>query len=372
MGLEVSPGSFPLGISFFTFTQIAFLVDCYRRSAREDNPVFYSLLVTFFPYLLSGPIVRHGEVMSQFKEKMFQARDYRHISAGLYLLFIGLFKKVALADRFSEWATAGFDGPGPLNFFYAWAASLSYTFQIYFDFSGYTDMALGAALMFHIKLPINFNSPYKALDVQDFWRRWHMSLSRFLRDYVYFPLGGSRVGEARIYVNLLVVFLICGLWHGAGWTFIFWGFLYGTAAVVQRFWNKRGGTLPDFLAWFLTFNFINVAWVFFRAQTWEDALKVLSGMFGLNGMALPDSWRPVLGSLQGDYFQFLPWKEIMQGSRDAYVFIPLALCLCLFFKNSNQMAERFKADWKSLIWVAAGAYAVLNMVKKTDFIYLNF
>jgi D-alanyl-lipoteichoic acid acyltransferase DltB (MBOAT superfamily) len=372
MGLEVSPGSFPLGISFFTFTQIAFLVDCYRRSAREDNPVFYSLLVTFFPYLLSGPIVRHGEVMSQFKEKMFQAWDYRHISAGLYLLFIGLFKKVALADRFSEWATAGFDGPGPLNFFYAWAASLSYTFQIYFDFSGYTDMALGAALMFHIKLPINFNSPYKALDVQDFWRRWHMSLSRFLRDYVYFPLGGSRVGEARIYFNLLVVFLICGLWHGAGWTFIFWGFLYGTAAVVQRFWNKRGGTLPDFLAWFLTFNFINVAWVFFRAQTWEDALKVLSGMFGLNGMALPDSWRPVLGSLQGDYFQFLPWKEIMQGSRDAYVFIPLALCLCLFFKNSNQMAERFKADWKSLIWVAAGAYAVLNMVKKTDFIYLNF
>jgi hypothetical protein len=137
-------------------------------------------------------------------------------------------------------------------------------------------------------------------------------------------------------------------------------------------WRKVCGPLPDFLSWFVTFNFVNAAWVFFRARTWEDALKVLSGMFGLNGLALPDSWAPVFGFLQGSYFQFLPWKEIMRGSRDAYVFIPLALFICLFFKNSNQMAEKFKADWKSLIWIAAGAYAVLNMVKKVDFIYLNF
>jgi alginate O-acetyltransferase complex protein AlgI len=371
-GLEVRQGTLPLGISFFSFTQIAFLVDSYHRSAREDNPINYGLLVTFFPYLLSGPIVRYSEVMPQFKERVQKALNYRNLSAGLYLLSIGLFKKVVIADRFSEWATAGFDGPGPLNFFYAWATSLSYTFQIYYDFSGYTDMALGAALMFNIKLPVNFNSPYKALDVQDFWRRWHISLSRFLRDYVYIPLGGNRAGDGRVYFNLMVVFLVCGLWHGAGWTFIFWGFLYGTAVVVRRFWGKMSGPLPDYLAWFLTFNFVNAAWVFFRARTWEDALKVLSGMVGLNGFTLPESWLPVFGFLQGSHFQFLPWKEIMRGSRDAYAWIPLALFVCLFFKNSNQMTEEFKADWKSLIWIAAGAYAVLHMVKRDEFLYFNF
>jgi alginate O-acetyltransferase complex protein AlgI len=371
-GMEFHQGALPLGISFFSFTQIAFLVDSYQSSAQENNPVSYGLFVTFFPYLLSGPIVRFSEVMPQFKERVQKGLDYRNLSTGLYLLSIGLFKKVALADRFSEWATAGFDGPGPLNFFYAWATSLSYTFQIYYDFSGYTDMALGAALMFNIKLPVNFNSPYKALDVQDFWRRWHTSLSRFLRDYVYLPLGGNRVGEGRVYFNLMVVFLVCGLWHGAGWTFLFWGFLYGTAAVVLRFWRKTSRPLPDLLAWLLTFNFVNAAWVFFRARTWEDALKVLSGMVGLNGFTLPAGWLPVFGFLQGPQIQFLPWKEIMGENRDAYVFIPLALFVCLFFKNSNQLTEEFKADWKSLFWIAAGAYAVLHMVKRDEFLYFNF
>ena len=371
-GMEVRQGTLPLGISFFSFTQIAFLVDSYRRSAREDHLLSYGLWATFFPYLLSGPIVRYSEVMPQFKKRVKEALNYRHLSAGLYLLSIGLFKKVVIAGRFSEWASAGFDGPGPLNFFYAWATSLSYTFQIYFDFSGYTDMALGAALMFNIKLPINFNSPYKALDVQDFWRRWHISLGRFLRDYVYIPLGGNRAGEGRVYFNLMVVFLVCGLWHGAGWTFIFWGFLYGAALVVRRFWRQMRRPMPDFLAWFLTFNFVNAAWVFFRARTWEDALKVLSGMFGLNGLALPDSWSGALGFVPGPYIQFLPWKEIMRGSRDAYVWIPLALFVCLYFKNSNQMAEEFKADWKSLFWIAAGAYAALHMYKVDEFLYFNF
>jgi alginate O-acetyltransferase complex protein AlgI len=371
-GIEFRQGTLPLGISFFSFTQIAFLVDSYHRSAQEDNLISYGLLVTFFPYLLSGPIVRYSEVMPQFKERVKKALNYRNLSAGLYLLSIGLFKKVVIADRFSEWASAGFDGPGPLNFFYAWATSLSYTFQIYFDFSGYTDMALGAALMFNIRLPVNFNSPYKALDVQDFWRRWHISLSRFLRDYVYIPLGGSRAGDGRVYFNLMVVFLVCGLWHGAGWPFIFWGFLYGVAAVLRRFWRKRIGPMPDFLAWFLTFNFVNAAWVFFRARTWEDALKVLSGMFGLNGLTLPASWWRVFGFLQGSHIRFLPWKEIMGGSRDAYVWIPLALFVCLVFKNSNQMTEEFKPGWKSLFWIAAGAYAVLHMVKRDEFLYFNF
>ena len=191
--------------------------------------------------------------------------SYRNLSVGLYLLSIGLFKKVVLADHFGEWANEGFNASGQLNFLYAWVTSLCYTFQIYFDFSGYTDMALGAASMFNIRLPFNFASPYKALDPQDFWRRWHITLGRFLRDYVYIPLGGSRVGDGRVYLNLMITFLICGTWHGASWTFIVWGLVHGAALVVHSLWKKTGRHLPIVIAWLLTFTFVNAAWVLFRA-----------------------------------------------------------------------------------------------------------
>jgi D-alanyl-lipoteichoic acid acyltransferase DltB (MBOAT superfamily) len=285
---------------------------------------------------------------------------------------MGLFKKVVVADRLGEWASEGFAAVAPLNLLYAWVTSLCYTFQIYFDFSGYTDMALGAALMFNIRLPINFNSPYKALDIQDFWRRWHITLGRFLREYIYIPLGGSRVRESRVYLNLMVTFIICGIWHGAGWTFIFWGFLHGAALVVLRGWKKIGGRLPLFVAWLLTFSFVNMAWVFFRARSWDEALKILSAMCGLNGLALPEEWSRFLGFLNGRFVQFMPWKEIMQGSRDACIWVPLALAVCLLLRNSNQMAESFKPGWKSLLVIAAGAYAALHLFKMNEFLYLNF
>ncbi|MDX4070079.1 MBOAT family O-acyltransferase, partial [Aliarcobacter skirrowii] len=174
-----------------------------------------------------------------------------------------------------------------LNLIEAWATSLSYTFQLYFDFSGYTDMAIGIALLFNIKLPINFNSPYKALNIQDFWRRWHITLSRFLRDYVYIPLGGNKKGSFRTYSNLLATFVIGGLWHGAGWTFVFWGFLHGLALVIHRAWTNLGFKMNTILAWFITFNFVNIAWIFFRAKEWDDAIKVLSSMFSLDNVVLP-------------------------------------------------------------------------------------
>lgn len=214
----------PLAISFFTFQQIAYLVDSYRGETAEYDLLNYSLFVTFFPQLIAGPIVHHHEMMSQFASPKTLVIRHANLLKGLFIFSIGLFKKVVIADTFANWADAGFDGGQPLDFFAAWAASLSYTFQLYFDFSGYCDMAIGIALLFNIKLPINFNSPYKALSIQDFWRRWHMTLSRFLRDYIYIPLGGNRKTSLHTYFNLMATFVLGGLWHGASWMFVIWGF----------------------------------------------------------------------------------------------------------------------------------------------------
>jgi len=213
----------PLAISFFTFTQIVYLVDSYRGETAEYDLLNYSLFVTFFPHLIAGPIVHHRQIMPQFASRWTLAKRYPNILKGLFIFSIGLFKKVAIADTFAVWADVGFDGGQQLTFFAAWATSLSYTFQLYFDFSGYCDMAIGASLLFNIWLPINFNSPYKALDIQDFWRRWHITLSNFLRDYLYIPLGGNRRSASRTSINLFVTFVLGGLWHGATWMFVIWG-----------------------------------------------------------------------------------------------------------------------------------------------------
>jgi len=268
----------PLGISFYTFTQIAFLVDCYKNLAKEYSFVNYALFVTFFPHLIAGPILHHKEMMSQFQSRWTLAVRHRNIMMGLFIFSIGLFKKVVLADTFAIWADAGFAQGASHDFFSAWATSLSYTFQLYFDFSGYCDMAIGAALLFNIWLPVNFNSPYKSLDIQDFWRRWHMTLSRYLRDYLYIPLGGNRGGRQRLYFNLMITFVLGGLWHGASWMFIIWGALHGGAIVMHRIWKQWGMSLPDPAAWIVTFMFVNITWVFFRADTVDDALRILRGL----------------------------------------------------------------------------------------------
>ncbi len=293
----------PLAISFFTFQQIAYLVDSYRQETHEYDFLNYALFVTFFPQLIAGPIVHHKEMMPQFASAYQRVARYRHIALGLFVFSIGLFKKVVIADTFAQWATPGFESSVPLPLLEAWITSLSYTFQLYFDFSGYTDMAIGAALLFNIQLPINFNSPYKALSIQDFWRRWHITLSRFLRDYLYIPLGGNRFGTWRTYSNLFITFLLGGLWHGASWMFVIWGALHGGALVVHRLWQRWGGALPTVLAWVVTFQFINLTWVFFRAEDMQAALNVLSGMVGLNGglpgslSAIPTSHLAWLGTL---------------------------------------------------------------------------
>jgi len=284
-GAEAIGLALPLAISFFTFQQIAYLVDSYQKDTQEYDFLNYCLFVSFFPQLIAGPIVHHREMMPQFMRLKTKVLNWSNISTGVFIFCLGLFKKVVIADSFAIWANAGFNAHHALGLFEAWGASLSYTFQIYYDFSGYTDMAIGAALLFNIRLPINFNSPYKAQSVQDFWRRWHITLSNWLRDYIYIPLGGNRCGQYRNYFNLFITFLLGGLWHGAGWTFVVWGALHGSVMVIHRFWSKIGFKMPALIAWFSTFVFVNATWVFFRAGSFKDALKVLRGMAGINGIS---------------------------------------------------------------------------------------
>jgi alginate O-acetyltransferase complex protein AlgI len=282
LGYILSPILLPLGISFFTFTQIAYLVDSFQGKVKEYDFLNYTLFVTYFPHLIAGPILHHREMMFQFESRWTLAVRHRNILLGFFIFSVGLFKKVMIADTFAIWANAGFDDGVTHDFFSSWATSLSYTFQLYFDFSGYCDMAIGSSLLFNIWLPINFNSPYKALDIQDFWRRWHITLSRFLRDYLYIPLGGNRCSTIKVYFNLMTTFILGGLWHGASWMFVIWGALHGVALVVHRIWIGLDICLPKFLAWLLTFNFVNITWIFFRAKTLDDAFRIIRGMMNID------------------------------------------------------------------------------------------
>lgn len=274
----------PLAISFFTFQQIAYLCDSYQADTQEYNMLNYGLFVTFFPQLIAGPIVHHRQMMPQFASASTHRLNGRNVAMGLFVFSMGLFKKVAIADTFAVWARAGFDGGHALSLVEAWGASLSYTLQLYYDFSGYSDMAIGAALFFNIRLPVNFNSPYKATSIQDFWRRWHMTLSRWLRDYVYIPLGGNRKGSRRTYINVFLTMLLGGLWHGAGWTFVLWGAVHGVAIMVNRAWVDGGRRMPAMVGVGITLFFVNGAWVLFRATSVDDALRMGLGMGGMGGI----------------------------------------------------------------------------------------
>jgi len=361
----------PLGISFFTFTQIAYLVDTYRNEVKEMDYLNYTLFVTFFPHLLAGPILHHKEMMPQFNAIKNKAINYKNIAGGLFLFSIGLFKKVIIADTFAQWANAGFATTEVLNLFEAWATSLSYTFQLYFDFSGYTDMALGVALMFNIRLPINFNSPYKALSIQDFWRRWHITLSRFLRDYIYIPLGGNRNGEFRTYANLFTVFLVGGFWHGASWMFVAWGALHGFAIVVHRAWQQMGFKMNTLLAWFITFNFINITWIFFRAKEWIDAKKILSSMFG-GEVILPQKYIDKFSILHENFIGGEVFTNI-HGKDQTTFWIIGAFIVVLLLKNSTTYITQFKPSiWNYILFIAFSSYAISSTSKISEFLYFNF
>jgi D-alanyl-lipoteichoic acid acyltransferase DltB (MBOAT superfamily) len=285
----------PLGISFFTFQQIAYLVDVMRGAKAERDVVSYMLFVCFFPHLIAGPLVHHTEMIPQFKRRR-SGRSAVLAARGWAIFAAGLFKKVVIADNLAQFVTPVFahiDAGGGVTTSWGWLAMLAYTLQIYFDFSGYSDMAIGLALLFGIRLPVNFRSPYKAASIVDFWRRWHITLSRFLRDYLYIPLGGNRLGETRRYVNLLVTMLLGGLWHGAGWNFLIWGGLHGGYLATNHLWrgwrgDKARPSLSSpaaraiaLLSWFFTFFAVVIAWAFFRAKTAAGAWRMLQSLFGI-------------------------------------------------------------------------------------------
>jgi alginate O-acetyltransferase complex protein AlgI len=365
----------PLGISFFTITQIAFLVDAYEGLVEERKLLNYALFVTFFPHLLAGPILHHKEMMPQFDRPRNKVIDYRNVAAGLFLFFVGLFKKAVIADQFVDPVRNGFDVAASLNFFEAWTTALSYTLQLYFDFSGYSDMAVGIGLLFNIRLPVNFDSPYKATSIIEFWKRWHITLTNFITTYVYTPILRS-FGKITFGRSLLAIFLamfISGIWHGAGWTFVLWGSLHGTALVTNHWWKRRKLKMPAPAAWGLTFLFVTVSFVFFRARTMADALKVLNGMTGRGGL-FPHS---LLESFTfGSIFDSRFGKTLLAGinGRTETIWMAAgALLLVLELKSSSRMAEEFEPGRCALVLTLGSAiYALLNMGKVSEFLYFQF
>ncbi len=367
----------PLGISFFTFQQIGYLVDTYRGETRDHTIVDYALFVVFFPQLVAGPIVTHEELITQFREERRRRFSQEYFADGIYCFAIGLAKKVLVADNLAMIADQGFGNPSGLTALDVVIVSLFYTFQLYFDFSGYCDMACGIAKMFHIDLPINFDSPYRTLSIKEFWNRWHITLGRFFTRYVYIPLGGNRKGTPRTMCNILFVFLLSGIWHGAGWTFILWGALHGILSVLYRicqgFWDK----LPKLARWFMNFLVINFCWVIFRSDSISSFLvmmrQLVAGSWCRISVTLFEAFRnveidyvvahvPVLNRLTQSY----PWIW-------ASLFLLLSMGLALFAKNCHRTSIRTKTSLsRGILCIVLIAWSVVSFSGVSRFLYFNF
>lgn len=351
----------PLGISFFTFQQIACLVDTYKGEMEKVSFSEYILFVTFFPQLIAGPIVRAKEIIPQLV-RMGEQINVENIKFGLCLFAFGLFKKVVIADYFSPIVGIVFSHAETANFFDALLGTLAYTLQIYFDFSGYSDMAIGLGMLFGIRLPINFDSPYKSCSIIEFWRRWHITLSGFLKDYLYIPLGGSRQGEMRKYCNLMATMLLGGLWHGAGWTFVLWGGTHGFYLVCNHFWKKHKYSLSGAQAWLLTFISVWFAWIFFRADNIMDAVHIFSALAGSNGTA---------------------WGESLLAAANYKLFslsakVVLAIAVCKYLPNAFSITGKLKKLPQPVYALSGGlllAYAMYIMTysnRVSEFLYFQF
>ena len=406
----------PLGISFFTFTQIAFLVDTYQGKVKEFNFVHYALFVTYFPHLIAGPVLHHAEMMPQFARRSVCRINWDNVAVGLSIFVLGLAKKVLLADSVADFSTPVFEAVkagGEPMLIEAWVGALAYTLQLYFDFSAYSDMAIGLSLMFNVRLPLNFNSPYKATSIIEFWRCWHMTLSRFLRDYLYIPLGGSRLGTSRRYVNLMLTMLLGGLWHGAGWTFVIWGALHGSYLLINHAWREvkarlgwgNGGRLAALGAGALTFLAVVVGWVFFRADSFSSALTMLQGMAGMNGVSLPVSLQDRLALVlpHAGWLKFEGnFPLTMLANFNAASSVGLGLLIVWLVPNVHQMFLRYRPvcedgngiaaaappemslGWvtKALIWKPTTPRAIslavlfficfISLTKVSEFLYFQF
>jgi D-alanyl-lipoteichoic acid acyltransferase DltB (MBOAT superfamily) len=391
----------PLAISFFTFQQITYLVDAYRGETKEYNFLHYALFVTFFPQLIAGPIVHHREMMPQFANREFGKINYGFIAIGLSIFFLGLFKKVVIADSLSPYVAETFTSVSSgtlLSLFEAWKGVLAYTFQLYFDFSGYSDMAIGLAFLFGIRLPLNFNSPYKAANIIEFWQRWHITLSRFLRDYLYIPMGGNRKGEPRRYLNLMITMLLGGLWHGAGWTFVVWGGLHGIYLVINHLWRSikasfdivtSDNIIVRSSSRLFTFIVVAIAWVYFRADNLDAANAMVRSLAGQGGVIWPEEGRAQLGVLAdvfsswGMRFQYV---EHFNGLTHLFSMM-IMLIVVWFLPNVQQLFNRSPAvlcspensriSWRPdrkwlFIIIVAAVISILKLGQVSEFLYFQF
>lgn len=366
----------PLGISFFTFQQLSYIIDSYRKEVPVYGFIQYACFVAYFPQLIAGPIVTHDELVPQFVDKEKKHFSWTNLSKGIYIFVLGMAKKVLIADTMGNAVNWGFANIGQLNSTSALLSMIAYTIQIYFDFSGYCDMAIGIGKMMNIDLPLNFNSPYKAKNIAQFWARWHMTLTRFFRKYLYIPLGGNRRGKLRTYVNVMIIYLVSGLWHGANWTFVFWGMLHGIASVLYRQFKKIVDRMPSVITWIMTFAFINVTWVFFRADSISDACALL-------GRIAQCDFGPIASELLTAFslpeltfvLNLLPGISILQVFPPFLLtlFIAASLIIALCFDNAYDGMMNFRAEPLMMIITAVLAvWCVLSFAGVSTFLYFNF
>lgn len=364
----------PLGISFFTFQQLSYVIDSYTGNVPQYTLRQYALFVTFFPQLIAGPIVLHSEVIPQFEDKAKKTFNWDNFAAGLMAFSFGMAKKVLIADSFGNVVNWGFANVNVLGTTNAIFVMLSYTMQIYFDFSGYCDMATGIAKIFNIDIPMNFNSPYRALSVTEFWKRWHMTLTRFLRTYIYFPLGGNRKGTIRTYVNLFTVFLVSGIWHGANYTFIVWGVLHGLVMIVERIFKKKLERIHPALRWSYTFIFVSVAWVIFRADSLEVAGTLLKQILDFNFTSLSGAIGPAFGCvLIQELLGYMGAIGVyFQSTMPVYLMLA-ALFAILWCKNTNERLDQFKASKvNAIISAILLMLSIMSLSGESTFLYFNF
>ena len=352
----------PLGISFFTFQQLSFLISVYKKEEAIDSFVDYTLFVTFFPQLVAGPIVLYKEMIPQFRDKDRRCFNSRNFVIGISIFIGGLFKKAVIADSLSLFVDNGF-AMNNIGLLASWLTSISYTLQIYFDFSGYSEMALGLGKMFNIDLPKNFNLPYKSNSITEFWRKWHMTLGRALATYVYFPLGGNKKGLYRTYCNLFITFLISGIWHGAAWTFVIWGCLHGLFVIVERYVGLEKVAIPSLIKKAYTFIVVNLLWVLFRADSFESALRLYSGMVNFKNVSFNQ-----IGALsQGLDIGFPNFVLVL------YVCLFLTIALIFVFLLEKELMFDIAPSFNTLfINVFMFMISMICISRESIFIYFNF
>lgn len=369
----------PLGISFYTFQQLSYVIDSYRKDCEKYSFLEYAAYVIFFPQLIAGPIVYHDELIPQLRDKRNHKVHYENLSKGIYAFSLGLAKKVLIADTLSKIVTWGYDNKSYQTTLSCIIIMFCYTLQIYFDFSGYCDMAYGIGYLFNIKLPFNFDSPYKANSISEFWDRWHMTLTRFFTKYVYIPLGGNRKGRIRTYCNIFIVFLVSGIWHGANWTFILWGIIHGIAKILDNMFGKVFRWIPNIIRRLLTFGFVTVAWGLFRSETLKQFKRVWKGVFRLKNE---------YGLYNGELVEIVNnltetrilYRVGFGGIIDRYplfpiiAFVILLILACFFMKNTQEKVEESAKYGKRrmVVTIVLLFWSVMSLSDVSEFLYFNF